>query len=170
MMKTYYINQKIFTISDKYYIYDINMQPFFEVRSNKLASLWDNFLGNIISIGHQLTITEMTGNPLLTIKKKVGFFGQDYEIYDQNEKISSIHTHLKTIKPKISIQLNETNYSLKGDILGNKFSIYQNEIEVAKITKKRLDYKDRYKIDIFDETHELLFLCTVIILDNSYHN
>ena len=29
--------------------------------------------------------------------------------------------------------------------------------------------KDKYKIEIFDEANDLLFLAIVLILDNSYH-
>lgn len=168
-MKVYYINQKTLSISDKYYIYDVNMQPFFEVTSNKLSSLWDCLLGNIISIGHTLNIKELGGNSSLVIKKKVGFFGQNYEIYNKNEKLASIHIQLKSFTPKVSIDSNKNHYLLKEDIFATTFSIYNKEMETATIKKNLLSMKDKYKVEIFDEANELLFLAIVLILDNTYH-
>ena len=168
-MKVYSINQKTLSISDKYYIYDVNMQPSFEVTSKKLSSLWDCLLGNIISIGHTLNIKEIGGDSSVVIKKKVGFFSQNYEIYNKNEKLASIHIQLKSFAPKISIDCNKNHYLLKGDIFATTFSIHNKEMETAKIKKSLLSMKDKYKIEIFDEANELLFLAIVLILDNSYH-
>lgn len=168
-MKTYYINQKTMSISDRYYIYDVGMQPSFEVTSNKLSSLYDRLFGNIISIGHTLELKDLNGTTLSIIKKRYGFVIGNYDIYQQNGKLASIHTHFAVINPKISISTSKTNYTLKGNLMARDFTIYNEERKVAQITKTPFNIKDKYTIKIFDDEHELLYLSSVIAIDNSYH-
>lgn len=54
--------------------------------------------------------------------------------------------------------------------MGQDFVISRNGASVAKIQKIRFKIKDRYKIDIFDDNNDALFLSIVIAIDNSIHN
>jgi uncharacterized protein YxjI len=71
-MRTFYIKQKIFTLRDRYYVYDGHKQPVYEVT------------GKFFSIGDELTISDLNGNPLFRIKQRVMSFFGAYDVY-QND-------------------------------------------------------------------------------------
>ena len=75
-----------------------------------------------------------------------------------------------SFSPKIDITTKENKYSATGDIMGRDFIIRCNGVSVAKIQKIRFKIKDRYKIDIFDDNNDALFLSIVIASDNLIHN
>ena len=54
--------------------------------------------------------------------------------------------------------------------MGLEFVVISNGINVAKIEKKRFNIKDIYKIDIYNDSNDSLFLSLVIAIDNSIHN
>ena len=58
-MKTFYIKQKIFTITDRYFVYDEHQQPIYEVN------------GKFFTIGDELTLTNLKGEELYRIKQRV---------------------------------------------------------------------------------------------------
>ena len=68
-MRTFYIKQKIFTLRDRYYVYDGHKQPVYEVT------------GKFFSIGDELTISDLNGNPLFRIKQRVMSFFGAYDVY-----------------------------------------------------------------------------------------
>ncbi|MBP3908879.1 MAG: LURP-one-related family protein, partial [Turicibacter sp.] len=71
-MRTFYIKQKIFTLRDRYYVYDGHEQPVYEVT------------GKFFSIGDELTISDLNGKPLFRIKQRVMSFFGAYDVY-QND-------------------------------------------------------------------------------------
>ncbi|EKY24464.1 LURP-one-related/scramblase family protein [Clostridium celatum] len=115
-------------------------------------------------------IHRLDGSEFSVIKKKTGFISDKYTIYCGGENLASIKRHMTSIKPKISIVTNKHNYLVSGDIMANDFTICNNGITVAKITKTTFNIKDKYRIDIFDEDNADLFLSAVIAIDNSIHN
>lgn len=110
----------------------------------------------------------MDGEELITIKKKLGFFKSEYELYDKGNKIALLKQKLLSIKPKITTTTKDNNYSIKGDLMATNFTIYKNNIDIAQVKKVKLTLKDTYKIDIFED--ELICLSILIIIDNSIHN
>ena len=53
-MQTYYIRQKI-SLDDKYYVYDINNEPYIEIKSkNKLLTIIDRLFGGIFTLGNKI--------------------------------------------------------------------------------------------------------------------
>ena len=75
-----------------------------------------------------------------------------------------------SFSPKIDITTKENKYNVNGDMMGRDFIIGCNGVSVAKIQKIRFKIKDKYKIDIFDDNNDALFLSIVIAIDNSQLN
>lgn len=130
----------------------------------------DNLFGSILSIGHKLSIKKLDGSSFATLIKLTGFISAKYNIYINNKNIASIKQHIMSFSPKIDITTKENKSSVTGDIIGRDFIISCNGVSVAKIQKIRFKIKDRYKIDIFDDNDDALFLSIVIVIDNSIHN
>lgn len=169
-MKTYYIKQKV-SLNDKYYIYDTNNELYLEIMSNnKLLTVIDRLLGSIFTFGNKFYVKYPDGKELITIKKKVRFFKNEYNLYDKENKIASLKQHMISIKPKISIISNNDNYLVNGDLMARSFTISKNNIDVAQINKAMFNFKDSYKIDIFEEKDELICISLLIAIDNSINN
>lgn len=169
-MKTYYINQKLIALNEKFYIYDRNEEPYLEVVSNGLLAFIDNIFGSIFSFGHTFYVKNLNGNVFATIKKRTGFLLEKYDIYCGERKIASIKQQIAAFKPKISIKTEKDDYLISGDILGRDFIISKDGVTVATVKKTAFHIKDKYTINIFEDGNDELFLSMVIAIDNSLHN
>lgn len=169
-MKTYYIVQKLISLNEKYYIYESNNELYLEVTSNGFISYLDDIFGSIFSLGHKLYIKNLDGSEFVTIKKRAGFILEKYDIFCGERNIASIKQHMSVANPKISITTEKDKYIITGDIMGRDFVIAKNEVTVAKVKKTAFNIKDKYKIDIFEDGNDELFISTVIAIDNSIHS
>lgn len=169
-MKTYYIKQNI-SLNDKYYVYDVNNEPYLEITSNnKLLTMVDRLLGSIFTFGNKLYIKNLDGKEIVTIKKKFGFFKEEYDFYNEKNIIASFKQHIISIKPKISIITDNDSYLVKGDLMARSFTFSKNNMDIAKVEKVLLSFKDSYKINIIEDEEEIICLSILIAIDNSMHN
>gem|GEM_PF-1623842 len=162
-MRTYYINQKLLSLNEKYYVYNSDDEPYLEVVSNGLLAFLDNIFGSVFSLGHKLYIKNLDGSEFAILKKRTGFFLEKYDIFCGERDIASIKGKIIALKPKISITAEKDDYLISGDILGRNFVISKNGITVARVNKTAFNIKDKYTIDE-------LFISMVIAIDNSLHN
>lgn len=169
-MKTYYINQKLLSLNEKYYVYDYNNEPCLEVVSNGLLSFIDNIFGSIFSLGHKLYIKNLDGSEFATIRKRVGFLLEKYDVFCGERKLASIKQQMTLLKPKISITTEKNHYIITGDIFGKNFVISNNGITAARVYKPVFNIKDKYTLEIFEDGSDELFISMVIAIDNSIHN
>ena len=77
-MKTFYIKQRIFTITDRYFVYDQHQQPTYEVN------------GKFFTIGDELTLTNLKGDELFRIKQRIMSLFGTYDVYKQNKLCATI--------------------------------------------------------------------------------
>lgn len=169
-MSIYYIKQRIVTIKDKYIIYDINKEPILEITGSSFTGIFDRFLGNVFSIGHALYINSLKGKTEFILKKKVGFIWSKYDMVDNNNIIASMRRGKSLLVPKMNVNSEFGDYLITGDVLGEKFSIVKNKIEVAEVSKKRLSFGDSYKICVYENDTDKLIIAMVLAIDNCYHN
>ncbi|KOC30903.1 LURP-one-related/scramblase family protein [Clostridium botulinum] len=169
-MKTYYIDQKLISLNDKYYVYDTNDKLCLEVVSNGLLGFLDRIFGSVFSLGHKLYIKNLDRSEFATIKKRTGFFLERYDIFCGERNIASIKQQMTALNPKILITTEKNHYLISGDIFARDFIISKNSITVARVKKTAFNFKDKYVIDIFQEGNDELFVSTVIAIDNSFHN
>lgn len=170
-MSTFYIEQKLVALNNKYFIYNSKDELYFEVTTKGVFAVLDKLLGGIISIGHEMEIKEMDGNSFSIIKKKPGVVSEKYSVYYDKDYQGKIKQHIVALKPKISIITKEDTYMVKGDIMAREFYISRSDgKDCAKISKKNFQLKDKYEVEIFDEVNERLFLSVVIAIDDAIHN
>lgn len=169
-MKTYYINQKLISLADKYYVYNAQNEACLEVISNRWLSIINRILGGLFSLGQNLYIKNLDGSEFATIKKRTGFLLEKYDIFCGGKNIASIKQRLSAFNAKMLITTEKGDYLISGNIMGRDFSISQNSIDVARVKKTVISIKDRYALDIFEEGNDELFVSAVIAIDNSLHN
>lgn len=169
-MKTYYIRQRI-SLDDKYYVYDVNNEPYIEIKSkNKLLTIIDRLFGGIFTLGNKMYMKYLDGKEIITIIKKSGFLKEEYALYNGGKEIATLKQHIIALKPKISIITQNDNYLINGDLMAKNFTIYKNNINIAQIKKTIFNLKDNYKINIFDDKEKFICISFLIVIDNSIHN
>ena len=157
-MKTFYIKQKIFTITDRYFIYDQHQQPIYEVK------------GKFFTIGDELTLTDLKGEELFRIKQRVMSLFGAYDVYEQNKVCATIKRKATLFRPKLDIESDEGKFEIQGDFWDYNFSILKDGHTIGTIEKEWLTFRDCYKLTVKNNELETLFISMVIAIDNCLHN
>lgn len=157
-MGTYYIKQKIFSFRDRYFVYDQNEQPVYEVT------------GKFFSLGAQLTISDLHGRELYLVKRKLlSLFGA-YEVYQGDVLCASIQRRATFFKPKLEVDSDYGHFDIQGDVFNYDFSITKDGREVGNIQKKWFKLSDTYELSIANDENAPFFIAIVIAIDNCLHN
>lgn len=157
-MKTFYIKQRIFTITDRYFVYDQYQQPTYEVN------------GKFFTIGDELTLTNLKGEELFRIKQRIMSLFGAYDVYKQNKLCATIKRRATLFRPKLDIESDDGNFEIEGDFWDYNFSILKDGHTIGTIEKEWLTLRDSYKLTVNDSELETLFISMVIAIDNCLHN
>ena len=157
-MKTFYIKQRIFTITDRYFVYDQYQQPTYEVN------------GKFFTIGDELTLTNLKGDELFRIKQRIMSLFGAYDVYKQNKLCATIKRRATLFRPKLDIESDDGNFEIEGDFWDYNFSILKDGHTIGIIEKEWLTLRDSYKLTVNDSELETLFISMVIAIDNCLHN
>lgn len=157
-MKTFYIKQRIFTITDRYFVYDQYQQPTYEVN------------GKFFTIGDELTLTNLKGDELFRIKQRIMSLFGAYDVYKQNKLCATIKRRATLFRPKLDIESDDGNFEIEGDFWDYNFSILKDGHTIGTIEKEWLTLRDSYKLTVNDSELETLFISMVIAIDNCLHN
>lgn len=148
----FYINEKVFSLHDKFYVYDENGNSVYEV-SSKFPSYWKKTM-----------LYDMDGNKLLDIKQEPLKRPDAYNIYEDGEfalKISRI--------PKGFVREYELSngYHAKGINFPLKVEVYNDKDEAIGIIRKRVfSVGDKYETEVFEERYELMMVAITIVIAN----
>lgn len=155
----YLMNQKIFSFSDSFAIYDAN--------GNEIYSV----VGEIFSLGHKLSFRNINNNELFYIKQRLMKFAPTYEIYKGNTLCCTVSKKLFTLfNCKFEINSNYGSIQVNGDFLDHDYSFTLNGREVATVSKQWLSFRDKYTIDISDNIDNAFILATSIVIDLACHD
>lgn len=150
------IKQKVFTIKDTFSVTDENGSPVC------------NVTGKVFSWGKQLTITDMTGSELGTLKQKVMSFLPTYVISQNGEEVAKIVKKISFMRPKFDME--GPNWHIEGNFIKWDYDITADGQPIASINKKYFSWGDTYVIDIPDERNSFLVLAVVLAIDAALHD
>lgn len=157
-MKTFYIKQEIFTIRDRYYVYNEQGEAVYEVT------------GKFFSIGAELTISDLNGKELFHIKQHVlSFFGA-YDVYQNELLCATIKRRATFFMPKLDIDGDYGNFEIREDFWNYDFSIIKDGHTIGTIEKEWFTFGDSYKLTVNNPDAEAFFIAMVIAIDNCLHN
>jgi uncharacterized protein YxjI len=158
-MKQFYLKQKVFSLTDRYKIYDETQKELYEVRSKML------------SITNKMEFYRVNdGKVLFHFQKELFHFMSTYILMDGNhEKLATVKKKLAILAKKVTVETQNTTYQVEGDFLGHQFSILQNGEEVASLRKKWISWGDAYEISVYKDDQAEFFLALVILLDSMFH-
>lgn len=151
------IKQKVFSIGDKYNIYDEYQNPYFVVGSE------------IFTFGAKIRLYDLYNNELYYIEQKVFKLMPEYNIYERGNYCARVKKEFTLFKQSLNIQSVYGNFAIDGDMFGWNFNILREGFIVGKITKM-MAWGDTYELDISDNEN-IPFICSLVIaIDNCIHN
>jgi uncharacterized protein YxjI len=153
-----YIRQRIFSLGDKYDIYDVNQNVVFNVKSE------------LFTIGAKLHLCDSYGQELYYIKRRITFFLAEYEIYKNSILCAAISQEFTLFRSKLNVESCYGNFTLKGDLFRMDYEIYKDGIYFGSVHKKWLSWGESYELDIPQEENAGFFCALVIAIDNCMHN
>lgn len=158
-LKQFYLKQKVFSMTDRYKIYDDQQKELYEVRSK------------LLSITNKMEFTRISdGQVLFHFQKQLLHLMSTYTLMDGNhQKLATVKRKLAFVNKKVSVETSETTYQVEGNFTGHQFSIMNQGQEVANLRKKWISWGDAYEISVFQDDHAEFFLALVILLDSMFH-
>ncbi|HEY6807108.1 MAG TPA: LURP-one-related family protein [Pyrinomonadaceae bacterium] len=123
--------------------------------------------GAAFSFGHQLTLSDMTGNELAFIKQKVFSWGPTYEIYRDGELFAVVKKELLSFfKHVFYVDVpGPDDLVAEGDFWELEFTFSRGDRAVANVSRQFFTWADTYGVDIVEEEDDVLILCSSIVID-----
>jgi uncharacterized protein YxjI len=146
-----YLKQKVFSIGDKFFIYDENGEEKYRVE------------GEIFSFGKKMHVYDLKDREVAFIHQKVMSFLPHYYIERNGVEIAQIVKKLTLFYPKYEIQ--GLNWTIDGDFFDHEYIIKNGDRTVVSVSKQWLTWGDTYEIDIALGEDEINALCTALIID-----
>ncbi len=156
--KVYFIDQKFWTIGDKFTISDEHGTPVFFVKER------------VFTVGDRLSFMDINGNMIFNIKEKVFSQGKQFRIYSKKQLVARILKKIKLFNDKYLIDLpGEDDYLVRGDFINHKYSFFRQGRKVAQISKKWNTVSDNYMVQIGAREDDMIILASAIIIDMASH-
>ena len=154
----YQVQQRVFSLGDRFDIVDEQGQPAFQVKSH------------LLSIGHSMDLLDSTGAQVAHIQERVLTFHPEYEISRGGQVVAVVQKKLFTlVHDRFTVEGAAGTFEMVGDWLSWNYSITQNGQSVAQISKQLALFHDRYGVDIAEGVDVPNILCLVIVMDEVAH-
>lgn len=147
------INQRVFSWTDTYDVYDENGNPKYFVKAD------------IFTIGHRIRIfSHATNREIGCIRERVFAFLAKADVSVGGLELGTITGRFTLFRPEYSIDYN--GWDIEGDFLGRDYSIIDGSGDkVAVISRELFYWGDTYAVNVYDSKDELEVLITAITID-----
>ena len=98
-----YIRQRVFSIGDKYDVYDEYQQPVFHVE------------GEIFTWGAKIHLYDLSGNELYYIQQKVFAFMPEYAVFQGENFCARIKKEFTFLRPRLNVESAFGNFEISGE-------------------------------------------------------
>lgn len=156
--KVYFIDQKFWTIGEKFTITDEQGNPVFFVKER------------ILTIGDRLSFLDENGKLIFNIKQKVLSLMKQFRIYHNKKLVARVLKKIKPFNDKFLIDLpGDDDYIVRGNFINHRYSFFRNGRKVAQISKKWNSIGDNYMVQIGPREDDLIILASAVIIDMASH-
>ena len=147
-----YVNEKLFSIHNKFYVKDEKNSDVYEISSK------------IISFGDKTTITDMQGNKIAYIEQELFHITPNYNVYIKDELVFKITKKFQLFK---NDYLLSNGYRVKGNFMMLDFVVYDDKnVEIGSIKRKFISIGDKYEINIADTNKKEIVLAIIVAITN----
>ncbi len=147
----FYMKQKVFSWGDKFNIYNEDGSEAYSVQ------------GKVFSLGKKLDLYDNNDNHLSHISQKVISFLPRFFIEMNGEEVAEVVKHFTLFKQKFSVS--GFNWEIDGDFLEHEYTIYNDQITVAIVSKEWFTWGDAYSIVIHDSVDPVEVMSVVLVID-----
>ena len=148
-----YIKQKVFSLGEKYDIYDEDQNPIYHA--------WGEFL----SIGKKIHLCDMNEEELVYIKEKVMTFLPNFELYVHGNLFARLNKEFTFFKKKINVTSEYGNFVIDGNFWDHEYTITCDGKLFGTVTKEWLTWGDVYALNINSNEHIEFFISLVLAID-----
>ncbi|MFI3168122.1 MAG: LURP-one-related family protein [Bacillota bacterium] len=149
-----YIKQKIFSIGDKYDIYDQNQ--------NAVYSAW----GEVFALGNKLHLCDASGKEVVFIKQRLLTLLPKFELIVNGELFATINKKFTFFYKKIEVESPYGNITIDGSFWDHDYSISVDGKLFGSVHKVWMTWGDSYELDINTEDHPEFFVALVLAIDS----
>ncbi|MHC5269398.1 LURP-one-related/scramblase family protein [Enterococcus sp. LJL98] len=150
-MRQLYIKQKVFSLGEKFTVYDHRERPQYFVE------------GSFFQIPKSFTIYNQNQVEIAQITKKVFSWLPKFYVDIRHNPQIIIEKELTFFKAKY--QISAEDITVEGDWWDMDFSIQRRGQTIARIQKKWFTWGDTYEVEVRDESLEEVIVSLVIAID-----
>ncbi len=150
-MKELYINQKVFSLAEKFTIKDAQEQDVYYVE------------GSFMRIPKTFTIMNTTRDEIAFITKKAFAFLPKFFVEVDGREVLTIKKEFSFFKSRYTIE--GTDIEVQGNWWDMEFQIVKCNEVVGRVKKAWFTWGDSYKVEILDEDMEAIIIAIVIAID-----
>lgn len=146
-----YLKQKVFSIGEKFYVYDANGEERYRVE------------GEIFSFGKKLHVYDRNEREVAFIRQRITAFMPRYYIEKNGVEVAEVVRKFTFFYPKYEI--GGLGWEVDGDFFDHDYQITDNGRAVASVSKQWFTWGDAYEIDIDPGVDEVTALAVVLVID-----
>ncbi len=146
-----YLKQKVFSIGDKFKVYDFNGNEKYMVE------------GEILTLTKKLHVCTPEGHELAFIEGKLLSFLPRFYISRNGIQIAEMVKKITFLRQEYFID--GFNWTVNGDFLAHEYTISDGTKNIVSVSKRWMTFGDTYEISIADGVDEINALCAVLIID-----
>ncbi|HEX4139610.1 MAG TPA: LURP-one-related family protein [Candidatus Methylacidiphilales bacterium] len=127
--------------------------------------------GTVFSLGKQLALEDMSGNPLLSIKQQLMSWGPSYAISRDDEPVALVQKELfNFFNYRFTIDVSGASpLETTGDFSNHEYAITRDGQQVAAISKQWFTVTDTYGVDVDPGEDDALILTIAVVIDMICH-
>lgn len=146
------IKQRIFTLTDNYFVYGEDDQVRYEVK------------GEFFSLGHKLHVYDsLSGKEIGAIHEKLFTLMPTFEIVVNGQVKGTIRKKFTFFRENYEVDYR--GWDVEGDFMGWDYRVLQGERQVVSITKELFNWSDTYALNFARSEDEIPGLLLVIAID-----
>lgn len=152
-MRKFYVKERLFAIGAKFDVYDENDNKIFIAEADKF------------DIGKNINLYDLNNRKVLYIRQQIRFGAHKYIAYDENmREIATIKKEFMVPEYDITGAVGVMNME-SSSILGRSYEIKRNGTIIGRIDKEFTFGRDRYFLEVIDESYTKFFIGLLIMVD-----
>lgn len=150
-MKRLYIKQKVFSLSGKFTVKDEHENDVYFVE------------GSFLKIPKTFSIMNNKRDEVALITKKVFTLLSKFFVDVNGKEVLTIKKEFSLFKSRYSIDA--ANIDVQGNWWDMEFQVLQHGTVVGQVSKEWLSWGDSYKVEILDDSMEIMMIALVVAID-----
>lgn len=149
-----YIEQKVFSLTQDFDIYDINQRPIYHVK------------GTFLSLTREQRIYDVSNNQEVAyLRRKILSLMPRMEVFVRGRLVETIRQRLTFLSPRYD--LDQLGWRIQGNILQHDYDIIDRRgTTLARINKRFFAWSDTFEVSINDqEVDPVMVLAVVLAID-----